>query len=150
MATEFDKYAAKGNEFLNRLSEELEVTREKAFRILKSVLHATRDHLTHEESLNVLSQLPMAIKAVYVDQWESKEQQRIHHLEQFFDQVRKIDGGLAGYDFGNNERIEKAVKAVFKILQSYLSKGEFSNLTTQLPGELKHFINEARIVQEKS
>jgi hypothetical protein len=39
MATPFDKYAAKGKELLHLLAEDMQASNEKAFRILKAVLH---------------------------------------------------------------------------------------------------------------
>ena len=144
MATEFDNYAAKGNEILNKLTEELQVPGDMALRILRAVLHATRDHLSIEESVQVLSQLPMAIKAIYADQWDAtREIYRIHHLNQFLDEVRSYDKELAGYDFGNNESAGKAVKTVYKILSAYLSYGEFQDIIAVLPLELKGFIQES-------
>jgi uncharacterized protein (DUF2267 family) len=89
MATDFDKYAAKGNEFLHMLADDLQVPTDKALRILRAVLHANRNHLDHGESLQLLSQLPMALKSVYVDQWHlSPGFKRIHHVKQFLDEIR--------------------------------------------------------------
>ncbi len=69
MTLDFEKYAAKGNEFINKLAEHLNDpdNRDRAGRILRSVLRALRNRLTVEESLQLISQLPMAIKAVYVE-----------------------------------------------------------------------------------
>lgn len=144
MSLDFEKYAAKGNELLNMLAEDLKVPRDKAGRILRSVLHALRRHLSIDESFQVLSQLPMALKGVYVDQWNpSQSYQRIHKLEEFFDEIRSEDKGLAGYDFGNNEKAKKAVSAVFKTLTYYLSEGEFEDFIAMMPVELKKFIRDS-------
>ena len=144
MSLDFEKYAAKGNELLNVLAEDLNVPRDKAGRILRSVLHVLRNHISIDESFQVLSQLPMALKGVYVDQWNpSEEYHRIHKLEEFFDEVRKEDKGLAGYDFGNNQKAKEAVSAVFKALTYYLSEGEVEDFIAMLPVELKKFIHDS-------
>ncbi|HVZ55614.1 MAG TPA: DUF2267 domain-containing protein [Chitinophagaceae bacterium] len=141
MPSEFDKYAAKANELLHILAEDLQVTQDKAFRILRAVLHAIRRHLEIHESLQLLAQLPMMIKAVYVDQWHiGGEFKRIHHLNQFLDEVRACDKGLAGFDFGNDANAMKAVRAVFRSLQYYLSEGEFNDLLAVMPQDVKKFI----------
>ena len=146
MATEFDNYAAKGNEILNRLTEELKLPKGKALRILRAVLHATRDHLSIEESVQVISQLPMAVKGLYADQWDAtKERYRIHHVNEFLEEVRSYDKELAGFDFGNNETTGKAVKTVYRILSSYLSYGEFQDIMAVLPLELKEFVQESMV-----
>ena len=68
MALDFEKYAAKGNEFLNRLAENLgDEDRAHAARILRSTFRGLRNHLTVEESFQLLAQLPMALKSVYVE-----------------------------------------------------------------------------------
>jgi uncharacterized protein (DUF2267 family) len=65
MTLDFEKYAMKGNEFLNHLQVNLETPdRAHAGRILRSTFRVLRNHLTFEESLQLLSQLPMAIKSV--------------------------------------------------------------------------------------
>jgi uncharacterized protein (DUF2267 family) len=144
MATEFDKYAAKGNEFLHMLANDLHIPDDKALRILRAVLHATRNHLAIGESLQVLSQLPMALKAVYVDQWHlSPEFKRIHHVKQFLDEIRACDKGLAGYDFGDDEAAKKAIKAVYRGLHYYLSDGEFDDMIAVMPAELKKLISDS-------
>ncbi|HWC51962.1 MAG TPA: DUF2267 domain-containing protein [Chitinophagaceae bacterium] len=144
MSLDFEKYAAKGNELVNMLAKDLQIHPDNAGRILRSVLHALRKHLGIDESFQLLSQLPMALKGVYVDQWDPSESyQRIHTVEEFLDEVRSEDKGLAGYDFGNNEKARNIVRTVFKDLTYYLSEGEFDDFTAMLPGELKKFIRES-------
>lgn len=142
MATAFDIYAAKGNEILNKLADTLGVPGEKAFRVLRSVLHALRNHLNIDESLQLLAQLPMALKAVYVDQWQPDGKvPRIRHLKNFLDEVRKYDHELAGMDFGNDRSARTIVAKVFKVMSSYVSEGEMHDLIAVLPSELREFIS---------
>lgn len=141
MATDFDKYAVKGNELLKVLGNDLQVPDHNACRILRNVLHAIRNHLTLEESIQMIAQLPMMAKALYVDQWHVPQHtMRIHHLNQFFDEIRRYDNQQAGYDFGNDESTGKAVKAVFRTLNYYISAGEFEDIIAVLPQEIKDFI----------
>jgi uncharacterized protein (DUF2267 family) len=141
MSLDFEKYAAKGNELVNLLATDLGVPRDKAGRILRSVLHALRRHLSIDESFQLLSQLPMALKGVYVDQWNpSKSWPRIHTIEEFLDEIRAEDKEMAGYDFGNNEKAKKAVSAVFRTLTYYLSEGEFDDFIAMLPKDIQKFI----------
>lgn len=141
MAMNFDKYASKGNEMVGMLADDLQVPRDKAARILKAVLHGMRNQLSTDESLQVVAQLPMMLKAVYVDQWNpSRTFRRIHTLEEFFDMIRGEDGNMAAYDFGNNESAKKNTRAVFRTLNYYLSEGEFNDVKAVLPAEIKKFI----------
>jgi uncharacterized protein (DUF2267 family) len=143
MSLNFEKYAAKGNEFVNLVAEDLIVPRDKAGRVIRAVLHALRNRLSHEESFQLLAQLPMVLKGVYVDGWKfDKDFNRIRHLTDFLDEIRNEDGGLAGYDFGNNEKAKQAVAAVFKGLNFFISEGEMNDVLNVLPQELKKFIKE--------
>ena len=117
------KYAVKGNEFVRLVVEELEVPRDKAGRIIRVVLRALRNRLSHEESFQLLAQLPMSLKGVYVDGWRfDKDFNRISHINEFLDEVRQEDGGLAGYDFSNNSKARVAVASVFKALNYLFQK----------------------------
>lgn len=141
MPSEFDKYAAKGNEVLNLLMNDLSIPADKAGRILRAVLHTIRNHVSVQESMQVMAQLPMALKAIYVDQWSIRQDTpRIHHIKQFLDEVRSCDNGLAGYDFGNDESATLMVKGVFRTLRYYVSDGEFEDIIAVLPNEIKEFV----------
>lgn len=144
MSLDFDKYAAKGNEMLHMLADDLQVPVDKAGRILRAVIRALRNQLNIDESFQVLAQLPMALKAVYVDQWNPNQPiTRIHTVDEFLDGIRQQDGKSAGYDFGNNESARRALRAVFRTLTYYLSEGELDDIKAVLPAELKKFINES-------
>lgn len=141
MALDFNHYAEKGYEFLNLVAEELQMPQDKASRILQAVLHALRNCIGVPESLQVLAQLPMMIKAVYVDRWSMhKEANKITDLEEFIDEVRRQDGKLAAYDFGNNDDAIHAIKSVFRVLSLYLSDGEFKDIIAVMPDHLKKFV----------
>jgi uncharacterized protein (DUF2267 family) len=141
MSLDFDKYAAKGNEILDMVAEDLKVSRDKAGRILRAILYAIRSRINLDESLQVIAQLPMALKGVYVDQWDPwLSFHRIHNLDEFIRQVRKYDKTAAGYDFGNDESAKRAIQAVFRTLGHYLSDGEFRDVIAVLPLELKEFL----------
>jgi uncharacterized protein (DUF2267 family) len=144
MTPNFEKYAAKGNEFLNKLSVHLGdiENRDRAGRILRSVLRALRNRITVQESLQLLSQLPMAIKSVYVDGWKiSHEYVRIKTIEDFCEEVMKEDGLSVWRDFSNMEEAMESIEAVMKTLADYVTAGELHDVIDQMPREIKrHFM----------
>jgi uncharacterized protein (DUF2267 family) len=143
MSLNFEKYASKGNEFVHLVAEDLEVSRNKAGRIIRAVLHALRNRLSHEDSFHLLAQLPMVFKGVYVDGWKfDKIYKHITHLSDFLDEIRQEDGGLAQYDFGNDIKAKQAVTAVFKGLNFLISEGEMNNIIAVMPAQLKKYIKE--------
>lgn len=138
MVLDFDKYATKGNEFIRLVAMELEVPRDMAGRITRSVLHALRNRISHQESFHLMAQLPMAIKSVYVDGWVySRNTNRLRHVAELLDEIREADGKLSGYDFGNNTQAVRAVKAVFSSISSFVSPGEMKDVLDSLPHEIK-------------
>lgn len=144
MTLDFDKYAAIGNKVVRILADDLQTSRDKAGRILTAVLHVLRQRLTIEESFQLMAQLPMVLKAVYVDGWNyNKPFQRIHRVDEFLDEIRKEDGKNAGYDFGNNEEAKKVVIAVFRVLFLFVSEGEINDMVAVLPSALKELVKEA-------
>ena len=73
---------------------------------------------------------------------------RISHINDFLDEVRQEDVGLAGYDFGNNSKAEVAVASVFKALKYFVSEEEMNDIIDVMPTELKQFIKESIAVNE--
>ncbi|TVR80576.1 MAG: DUF2267 domain-containing protein [Chitinophagaceae bacterium] len=141
----FEKYSAKGNEFINALAKELgdSKDRERAGRVLRAVLHTLRDRISPDESLHLISQLPMYVKAIYVDGWNikySKSGQK-NTLKDFIADLREKSGKLAEIDFGTVEEAEKAIKAVSKVMRQYVSKGEMDDVRAMLSDQLKHLLD---------
>ncbi|MDV3307438.1 MAG: DUF2267 domain-containing protein [Cyclobacteriaceae bacterium] len=140
MALDFESYAQKGNEFVNLLMKNLgaEDERDRAARILRSVLRTLRNHLSLEESSDLLAQLPMAIKAVYVDGWRmTGERKRINTMQEFANEVLKQHGSTAWRDFSNPEEVMVGVRAVIETLAQYVSVGELEEAFASLPKELR-------------
>ncbi len=143
MSHDFEKHATRGKEIVRFVAEELEVPADKAGSIMRAVLHALRNRLTHEESFQLLAQLPMALKGMYVDGWKyDKDFNRINHVNDFVEEVRLEDEGLSGYDFDNYSKAMDAVAVLFKALNYYVSENEMNAIMGVMPTALKKFIND--------
>jgi uncharacterized protein (DUF2267 family) len=144
MTPNFEKYAAKGNEFLNKVAVRLgdAGNRDRAGRVLRSVLRALRNRLSIEESLQLLSQLPMAIKSVYVEGWKLHHDfVRIKTIEDFAEEVMVEDGISAWRDFASIGEATDAIEAVMKTLADYVTAGELHDVIDLMPKEIKqHFM----------
>ncbi len=144
MTLNFEKYAAKGHEFVNKVSVRLgdAENRDRAGRVVRSVLHGLRNRLTVEESLQLLSQLPMAIKSVYVEGWKlHHEFARIKTIEDFCEEVMKEDGRAVWRDFSSVDEAMLAIQAVMKTLADYVTAGELHDVIDLMPKEIKqHFM----------
>ena len=144
MALNFNKYAAEGNTFLKDYAKEMNMENDtdKAGRIFTAIMHALRDIIPMEESLQFISQLPMFVKAIYVNGWAVKKNKpKIKKMEDFLDLVRSHDYPAATNDFEyNNDVAERYVDTTFIYLRKYISLGEMEDLRDNLPKDLKSMI----------
>jgi uncharacterized protein (DUF2267 family) len=118
MALDFEKFAMKGNEFINQLAVKLgdADNRERASRILRSVLHVLRNKLSLDDNLELLGHLPMAIKGAYVEGWKVTHQQDFNSLDDLVEEILKEDGQMATRDFKDADDVLKALRAVVETL----------------------------------
>lgn len=140
MALNFQRFAEEGDHFIKVLAKELGYPEDtaRAGRVLKSSLHGLRHLISVNESLQLISQFPMFLKAVYVDQWKvSENRKRIKHMEDFVAHLRDLDGTSGEHDFPDQEEAEKSIQVVFMALRNYVSLGELEDIETGLPKELK-------------
>lgn len=144
MALNFNQYANEGRSFLKAYTKHMGFgpDQDKAGRILTSTLHALRDIIPFEESLQLIAQFPMFLKAVYVNGWTTRRRpDRIKHMEEFIQMVREHDGVAAVNDFGYEDDLaEKYIQLTFTFLRKNVSLGELEDVRDSLPKDLKHMI----------
>lgn len=136
----FDQYAIKGNIFLQEIAEELGDPQDKAKagRILRAVLHALRNIIPLEESFQLIAQLPIAIKGLYVEGWTLKKMgQRIRHIEEFAQEVYQEGGAASPSDFPDLEETKKGIMAVIRVLRKHISPGEIEDIRATMAKGLK-------------
>ena len=142
MALNFNQFAAEANAFLKDYTKQMNLgkDKEKAGRILSAILHALRDVISTQESLQLIAQFPMFLKAVYVNSWTIHKKEKIKTMTEFIDLIRKYDGVTAFHDFGSDELAENYIDTTFILLRKYISLGELEDLRTELPKNLKSMI----------
>lgn len=141
MALNFNQFATEANVFLKRYTKELELEDTgQAGRILSATLHGLRDVISIEESLQLIAQFPMFLKAVYVNGWTSRKKEKIKTMTEFIDLVRKYDGLTSIHDFKSDELAENYIHTTFIMLRDYISLGELEDLRSELPKDLKSLV----------
>ncbi len=142
MALNFNHFANEANAFLKLYAKRLnlESNTDRAARILSSVLHGLREVISTEESLQLIAQFPMFLKAVYVNGWTIHKKERIKSMTEFIDLVRKFNGVTSVNDLGSDELAENYINTTFILLRKYVSLGELEDIRTELPKELKSMI----------
>lgn len=146
MPLDFNKHAEKGEKFLSELALELgnKSNISKAGRVLQSVFHTLRNHLTLDENFDLISQLPMAMKAIYINGWKPTHEHLVSRTKTgFIEEVMENAGSNFRSDFPDYEDCEFAILAVFKIMRNYVSEGEFKDIEAVLPSQLKELVRDS-------
>lgn len=143
MSHDFNKFASEANKFLKYYTAELNLgtDTDKAYRILTAILHAFRDMISFQESIQLISQFPMFLKAVYVNRWDTKlKKTKPKSTEQFILLVREKCGNTAEVDFPDDDISEMYFSITFIALRKYISFGELEDLKSNLPKDLKWMV----------
>lgn len=146
MALNFLKYAEEGQHFVNNLAADLGHPEEtgRTGILLRAVLHVLRERLTIAESFNLISQLPMALKGIYADNWIYHEKpHKMKTKEEFAEEVEKHQAQYGEQAFSWNKPTEEIIQIVFRALNKYISQGEMEDIIAQMPLELKSFFRES-------
>ncbi len=144
MAFNFEEYASQGKAFLRELAANLghPADEQTTARILRAVLHTFRDRITMSESLDVLAQLPMFLKSVYVEQWKYRETPlKLRSMEDFKEAVKAEQNRLGERQFNWPESTEEIVKTTFLSLKKYLTEGEATHVLSQMPKEIQEIFD---------
>lgn len=143
MALNFEKYAIEARQFLEDLAfalGDVEDT-DKAARILRAVLHTIRDRVIIQESLQFIAQLPMFLKAVYVENWKYQEKRsNFRSLSEFLETMVRQDYPAGQADFTNEMEALNAFKIVLNQLEKYISKGEMQDILAEMPKNIRTIV----------
>lgn len=146
MALNFNKYAQDGEHFVSELAGRLRAPDDKARagRVLRAVLHVFRNQISPTESMQMIAQLPMFIKALYVDGWRiAGQHKKIRKYEAFIEAVRSPEHGTMKSDFYSDGEAENAIYAVLGMIRDKVSSGEIDDILATLPKGLKDFLEKA-------
>ena len=113
---------------------------ERSYHILRSVLHAGRDRLPPDEAVHFGAQMPMLVRGFYYDGWHPADKpERYRHKREFFDHIAADVPGL------DEVQRERAVSAVFTVLNQALTGGEVKQVRHCLPPELREIWHRADV-----
>jgi uncharacterized protein (DUF2267 family) len=129
-----DRSLQKTHEWLKELMGELGYEdRRWAWSGLRAVLHALRNRLTTDEAVQLGAQLPLVIRGLYFEGWDSSQNPtRDRSLKDFLQHI--------GEDLYRMPEIEPEplTRAVFRLLASRITAGELSDVTHILPPPIRN------------
>lgn len=128
--------------WINDLDERLGwMNKRRAYRLLKSVLHAVRDWLPVNEAVDLGAQFPELLRGAYYEQWRPsatpvKPRSRADFLA-------RID-----QEFAQDPLVATAesVAAVFALLSDRITSGEIDDVRHALPSDIRALWPEAETV----
>lgn len=140
MALNFDKFAQEGHTFVKHLARELNHPEEEG-RVgitLRSVLHALRDRVSIEENLDIISQLPMFLKAIYVHEWKYRNSvDRLKSMDEFAQKVKEEQQKYGENEFNWDESTEEIIiRIIGFISERYWSEGLVNDIKANLPQDI--------------
>ncbi len=139
----FERYAAEGNRFINEVAHELGVDRNRAARITKAVLHAIRDRISPDDAIEFVQGLPMAMKGVFVDQYDiSRTPVVIRHADEFIDFIYNKNGRASEKDFPERYHVIDALKGVFRVLERNMDYGQVQQIKEMFNNEIVELIEQ--------
>jgi len=128
----FDTTIQETNNWLNDISKELGDPRKNvAYHALRGVLFALRDRLPVDELFDLTAQMPLLIRGIFFEGYHPKGKPVKFHKDEFFQKVSK--------EMQSTGKVnpELATKAVFKVLNKYISIGESEDVRGMLTKDLR-------------
>jgi uncharacterized protein (DUF2267 family) len=121
---------AKTNEWLHVLESSLGTDdADRAYAVLRAVLHALRDRVGPETAAHVSAQLPLLVRGVFFERWDPTHTPSKLSREEFVELVER-NANLKG-----TTESEDAIRAVFALMWNELGTGTMSKVIAVLPDD---------------
>ena len=123
------------HEWINELADRLDWSSPRdVLRLMRSTLHAIRDHLGTDESAQFSAQLPLLVRGMYFEGWMPKKTPiKERHVQDF---IIRIEGTVADV---LEYRGAEDIRTVLKMINARISRGEVEDVRANLPKEIKEF-----------
>ncbi len=136
-----DKHFHKAYEFFKKVAIELGLPAEekdKALYFFRVVVHPFRDRLSPEEVVDVISELPVLVKGLFVEGWKTarKPVKRYHKLNDFWVDIMHRSMG----QINSTEEAERVARAVLGVIRHHVSPGEWNDVVKVMPEEISKFL----------
>jgi len=121
------------NEWINAVNDKTGWEhKQRAYRLLRAVLHAVRDHLNVDEAAQLAAQLPVMIRGIYYEGWNpSKTPVKMRTRDAFIDAVQR--------DFESDPMGDApaAIAAVMAVLRAHVSAGEMEDVESTFTDDIR-------------
>ncbi len=106
--------------------------KQRAYRLLRQVMHVIRDHLSVDEAAQLGAQLPLLVRGIYFEGWNpSKTPTTLRDPGDFIDRVQEA------FQTDPMDDAEDAVAAVIDVLDAHVSEGEMEQVKTAFTKKIR-------------
>jgi uncharacterized protein (DUF2267 family) len=120
------------NRWLSEICETIGPDRQRAYNVLRAVLHSLRDRLTVDQAAHLGAQLPMLVRGIYFESWKpARNPQKWRSGEEFLAHVSGELQNLRPID------AKDVTRAVFKVINHHIDPGEAADVAQALPKDVR-------------
>ncbi|MDH5798762.1 MAG: DUF2267 domain-containing protein [Paracoccaceae bacterium] len=106
--------------------------KQRAYRLLRAVLHTIRDHLSVDEVAQLAAQLPTLIRGIYYEGWNpSKTPSKIRKADAFIEEVQKA------FETDPMADAAESIAAVIATLREHVSPGEMEDVEGNFTDDIR-------------
>lgn len=106
--------------------------KQRAYRLLRQVMHVIRDHLNVDEAAQLGAQLPLLVRGIYFEGWNpSKTPTTLRDPDAFVDLVQQA------FRTDPMDDAPKAIAAVIDVLDAHVSEGEMDHVKTTFTRKIR-------------
>ncbi|MDJ0627239.1 MAG: DUF2267 domain-containing protein [Rhodobacter sp.] len=106
--------------------------KQRAYRLLRQVLHVLRDHMSVEEAAQLGAQLPIMVRGIYYEGWNPSKCPVTERSREGF--VARVQAAFATDPLGD---APEAIAAVMAVLDAHVSGGEMENVRGTFTAEIR-------------
>lgn len=106
--------------------------KQRAYRLLRQVLHVIRDHLSVDEAAQLGAQLPVLIRGIYYEGWDPSRTPVTERSVEGF--IARVQDGFGTDPMGD---APAAIRAVIDVMDSRVSEGEMQDVKGSFSREIR-------------
>jgi uncharacterized protein (DUF2267 family) len=124
------------NEWVNDVCRELQIKDEAlAWRVLRADLQILRDRLTIDEGAHLAAQLPDILRGVFYEGFDpGRQPEKIRDVDVFLTRIAERA------ELPDTSGAGPAAAAATRVLRQHISEGEFDDVMSQLPEEIREVL----------
>jgi len=106
--------------------------KQRAYRLLRSVLHVIRDHQSVDEAAQLAAQLPVLIRGIYYEGWDPSKTPVIERKAEGF--IARVQTAFKSDPLGD---APEAIAAVIAVMRNHVSAGEMEDVEKSFSSDIR-------------